>query len=251
MQIGTALDVTGQAAGKWRNRFAGHRLDGLDDAVAVHKTLEEKPQSRSAGTRLPVTSERQYSAAAAPPAKPLTQTPHDTTNFGTRTLVPVDGFDQDEGVGERDEGFEVGFGFLAAQCDGFEAPELSDGLFDAGAAPIERPCEPLRSVFDVLPAGDDGQGAFFPGALAGSSAVTGLVRNDDAGPRSLKVSNCGLSAAWPPVRSKAIGKPSKSVFRWIFVPKPPRERPSFGTPRLPSGLTTVARRARPSPATSK
>ena len=42
VQIGTALDVTGQAAGKWRNRFAGHRLDGLDDAVAVRKTLEEK-----------------------------------------------------------------------------------------------------------------------------------------------------------------------------------------------------------------
>ena len=30
----------------------------------------------------------------------------------------------------------------------------------------------------------------------------------------------------PPVRSKAIGKPSKSVFRCIFVEKPSRERPS-------------------------
>ena len=45
-QNGTALNVIDQTARKWRNRFAEHRLDGLDDAVAevVRKTLEEKPR---------------------------------------------------------------------------------------------------------------------------------------------------------------------------------------------------------------
>ncbi len=59
MQIGSALGVTDRTAGKWRNRFAEHRLDGLDDepragrprrtgddavAEAVRKTLEDEPR---------------------------------------------------------------------------------------------------------------------------------------------------------------------------------------------------------------
>ena len=58
VQIGTVLGVTDQTARKWRNRFAEHRMDGLDDeprpgrprridddavAEVVRKTLEEKP----------------------------------------------------------------------------------------------------------------------------------------------------------------------------------------------------------------
>src|SRR5690606_12201318 len=35
---------------------------------------------------------------------------------------------------------------------------------------------------------------------------------------------CGASPVSSPVKSKAIGRPSKSVFRWILVEKPPRER---------------------------
>ena len=59
VQIGTVLGVTDQTARKWRNRFAEHRMDGLedeprsgrprridDDSVAevVRKTLEERPR---------------------------------------------------------------------------------------------------------------------------------------------------------------------------------------------------------------
>ena len=145
-------------------------------------------------------------------------------------LGPVDGFDQDEGGGECDEGTEVSGRLFAAQGDALEAFELADSLFGAGAGSVERPCEPLWPVFGVLAVGNDGQGAFFPGALAVFGAVIGLVGDNgagpDIGPRSIRVSKCGPSAAWPPVRSKAIGRPSKSVFKWILVLKPPRERPS-------------------------
>ena len=145
-------------------------------------------------------------------------------------LGPVDGFDQDEGGGEGDEGAEVCGRLFAAQSDAFEAFELPDGLFDAGPSPVERPCKALWPVFGVLSVGNDGQGASFPGELAVSGTVIALVGDDDAGrtsgPRSIRVSKCGLSAASPPVRSNAIGRPLKSVFRWIFVLKPPRERPS-------------------------
>src|SRR5271165_4219344 len=53
-----------------------------------------------------------------------------------------------------------------------------------------------------------------------------------SGPISNKVGNRGLSLASPPVNRKAIGKPPKSVFRWIFVEKPPRDLPrdSFSCP---------------------
>src|SRR3954452_11753900 len=46
-----------------------------------------------------------------------------------------------------------------------------------------------------------------------------------SGPRSSRIEKCRLSLACPGVRSKAIGRPPKSVLRWILVEKPPRERP--------------------------
>ena len=49
----------------------------------------------------------------------------------------MDGFDQDEGAGEGDEGSVVLRGLLASQCDAFEALELADGLLDAGSAFVE------------------------------------------------------------------------------------------------------------------
>src|SRR5215210_6717282 len=36
-----------------------------------------------------------------------------------------------------------------------------------------------------------------------------------SGPRSSRISNCGLSLAWPSVRWKASGRPSRSTLRWI------------------------------------
>jgi hypothetical protein len=41
-----------------------------------------------------------------------------------------------------------------------------------------------------------------------------------------EISSCVVSLISPPVRWKAMGKPSKSVLRWIFEENPPRERPS-------------------------
>jgi hypothetical protein len=49
----------------------------------------------------------------------------------------VDGFDQDEGASERDEGSEVLRGLLAAQGDPFEALDLADALLDASASLVE------------------------------------------------------------------------------------------------------------------
>src|ERR1700722_18045336 len=47
-----------------------------------------------------------------------------------------------------------------------------------------------------------------------------------AGPMSSRVSKSRPSKASPPVRSKAMMPPEASDFAWIFVVKPPRERPS-------------------------
>src|SRR5260370_30935017 len=52
-------------------------------------------------------------------------------------LGRVDGFDQDEHASDRDEGSEVLCGLLAAQGDPFEALDLADTLFDAGASLVE------------------------------------------------------------------------------------------------------------------
>ena len=49
----------------------------------------------------------------------------------------MDGFDQDEHASDRDEGSEVLCGLLAAQGDPFEALDLADTLFDAGASLVE------------------------------------------------------------------------------------------------------------------
>jgi hypothetical protein len=49
----------------------------------------------------------------------------------------VDGFDQDKGADEGDEGGEVLCGLLAAQGDPFEALDFADALLDAGAPLVE------------------------------------------------------------------------------------------------------------------
>ncbi|MCK7614989.1 hypothetical protein M0H32_22725 [Roseibium sp. CAU 1639] len=50
----------------------------------------------------------------------------------------MDGFDQDEGRGDCDDGPEVSGGFLATKVDAFKAFELPHHLFDACAATVER-----------------------------------------------------------------------------------------------------------------
>jgi hypothetical protein len=49
----------------------------------------------------------------------------------------VDGFNQDKGADEGDEGGEVLCGLLAAQGDAFEALDFADALLDASAALVE------------------------------------------------------------------------------------------------------------------
>src|SRR4051812_5627984 len=43
------------------------------------------------------------------------------------------------------------------------------------------------------------------------------------------------SCRWPAVTSTASGTPLPSLTRWIFVPKPPRERPRAWSTGSPSG----------------
>ena len=47
-----------------------------------------------------------------------------------------------------------------------------------------------------------------------------------SGPMSSDVSSWVQSLVSPPVRWKAMGRPSKSVLRWVLHENPPRERPS-------------------------
>ncbi len=47
-----------------------------------------------------------------------------------------------------------------------------------------------------------------------------------SGPMSSEVTSCVQSLTSPAVRWKAMGRPSKSVLRWILHENPPRERPS-------------------------
>ena len=54
-----------------------------------------------------------------------------------RSLGRVDGFEQDEGRGDGDDGPEVSCSLLASLRHAFEAFQLSHHLLDAGAAPIE------------------------------------------------------------------------------------------------------------------
>jgi hypothetical protein len=49
----------------------------------------------------------------------------------------VDGFDEDEGESEGDEGAVVLGRLLATEGDAFKALELAHGLLDAGAASVE------------------------------------------------------------------------------------------------------------------
>ena len=56
--------------------------------------------------------------------------------------------------------------------------------------------------------------------------LVGLLHRFMSGPMSSRVSKWRASEASPPVNSKAMIAPVASVFAWIFVVKPPRERPS-------------------------
>src|SRR3982074_572309 len=71
-------------------------------------------------------------------------------------LGRVDGFHQDKGAGERDKGGEVLCRLLAAQGDAFEALDLADALFGAGASFVEDLGEEPRFGGAFLALGDGG-----------------------------------------------------------------------------------------------
>jgi len=90
-------------------------------------------------------------------------------------LGRVDGFDQDKGASERDEGGEVVSGFLAAQGDSLEALDFADALFDAGAALVEDFREEFGLGLGVLAVWDGGADGAPPRCLAVGLGVVSLV----------------------------------------------------------------------------
>src|SRR4030081_186791 len=74
-------------------------------------------------------------------------------------LGRVDGFHQDKGAGERDKGGEVLCRLLAAQGDAFEALDLADALFGAGASFVEYLGEERRFGGGILAVRDGGADA--------------------------------------------------------------------------------------------
>jgi len=93
----------------------------------------------------------------------------------------VDGFDQDKGAGEGDEGGEVLRGLLTAQGDAFEALDFTDALLDAGAPFVEdlgKECGLRRGILSVRDGGADAAPAC---RLAVRLGVVALVAEN--GPR--------------------------------------------------------------------
>jgi len=74
-------------------------------------------------------------------------------------LGGVDGFDQDKGTGERDEGSEVLRRLLAAQGDALEALDLADALLGASAPLVEDLGKESRLRGSILAVRDGGADA--------------------------------------------------------------------------------------------
>jgi hypothetical protein len=96
-------------------------------------------------------------------------------------LGRVDGFGDDEGQGEGDEGAVMLGCFLAAQGDAFEALEPADHLLDAGAASVEDFREEGRAVHGRDLVGDGGADAAGAGGLPVGLGVVALVAEGGAG----------------------------------------------------------------------
>jgi len=77
----------------------------------------------------------------------------------------VDGFDEDEGASEGNQGSVVPGGLFAAECDAFEALELADRLLDPGSAFVEDPGKELGFVGCVGAVGDNRADAAASGSL--------------------------------------------------------------------------------------
>ncbi len=87
----------------------------------------------------------------------------------------MDGFDQDKGAGEGDEGGEVLRGLLAAQGDAFEALQLADALLGAGAPLVEDFGKELGLGGSILAVWDGGADAAAARRLAVGRSIVPLV----------------------------------------------------------------------------
>jgi hypothetical protein len=93
----------------------------------------------------------------------------------------VDGFNQDKGAGERDEGGEVLGSLLAAQGDPLEALEFTDALLDAGAPLVEDAGKECGLCGGVLAVRDGGADAAPARCLAVRRSVVSLVAENGPG----------------------------------------------------------------------
>ena len=96
-------------------------------------------------------------------------------------LGRVDGFDQDEGTGEIDEGSEVLRGLLAAQSDAFEALEFADALLDPGSPLVEGAGKESGSFGDVVAVRDCRADATPASRLAVCLSVVAFVTEQGPG----------------------------------------------------------------------
>jgi hypothetical protein len=99
-----------------------------------------------------------------------------------RMLGGVDGFDQDKGTGERDEGGEVLRRLLAAQGDALEALDLADALLGASAPLVEDLGKESRLRGSILAVRDGGADAAPARRLSvGLGVVTLIAENRSRG----------------------------------------------------------------------
>lgn len=93
----------------------------------------------------------------------------------------MDGFDQEEDAGERNESGIVSLCFLTSHGNAFEALDLSDQLLDPGAQLVELLGEEFRSVLGCAAMRNDRDDPSAAGSLAVGFGVISLV--GDGGPR--------------------------------------------------------------------
>ena len=100
--------------------------------------------------------------------------------FARDMLGRVDGFDQDEAEGERDEGTVIARSLLATKCDALEALEFADGLLDARPRFVEDFREESGSVGCSRAMRNDRTNAALAGAVAIGFGVVTFVGDGGA-----------------------------------------------------------------------
>jgi hypothetical protein len=136
-------------------------------------------------------------------------------------------------------------GLFATQGNAFETLDASDALFDARARLVEGACEKGWFVALVGFVGES-QERCRPRRFAISLAGVAFIADDGARlnvgtdiEQDIKMTRVGGFAAG---QVEAMMSPEASDFAWIFVVKPPRERPS-ACPSCPLGSGGRHRRA--------